>query len=81
MVINETEDCNGGITNVLLLLSFTKSEKTGLQGIPRCTCRMRVQEALSTVKPMQFKAGSLRGTRAIKIYLHLMYKIKYMLRT
>lgn len=34
MVITETEDCNGGVTNVLLLLSFTKSEKPGLQGIP-----------------------------------------------
>lgn len=34
MFINETEDCNGDITNVLLLLSFSKSDKPGLQGTP-----------------------------------------------
>lgn len=38
MFINETEDCTVDITNVLLLLSFTKSEKPGTARHTTLTC-------------------------------------------
>lgn len=80
MFINETEDCIGDITNVLLLLSFTNSEKPGTQGIPLLHVPNESTGSTLHCKARQFKAGSLRRTQAIKVYLHLMYKIKYTLR-